>query len=216
MDLRQLYPKPGDDVLEWWAQVIAWAKTLTVELGPGMRASQGLHGLRILVDDSEPVRTPFRVGLTGRRARISAGYLDGRVPYVLTGVGPVRLDGTGEDGITPNPWGVVPELDLKDAKPGEDGRSAIALLVRLDARGIPLDDQATPRARHVGHVADFSGRAKRERLDAEGIAIQELAVLYWRGGEPERVGQVVRHNLVMSYAPGNRDGERGRAFFSAV
>jgi hypothetical protein len=212
MNLAHLYPKPGEYVDEWWSRVIEWAKTLTVELGPGMRSSQGLNGLRVMVSDSSPVRTPFRVGLTGRRARISTGYLDASVPYILSGDGEtaVRLDGTGADGLTPDPLG-LPVLDLSDAEPGPDGRSAIVLRLTLDERGIPLDDEETPEALQILHLSDFSPAAKRALLTDENQAIQELAILYWSNNEPTRVGQVVRHNLVASYAT-----ETQTAFFSAV
>lgn len=217
MDIRHLYPKKGDDVLDWWAKVIAWAKTLEVEIGPGMRATQGLNGLKLLVTDQSPVRTPFRVGVTGTQATVSTGFLDDRVPWILDRGGDTgaRLDGTGADGITPARGGRR-KLDLAGAEPGNDGRSAIVLQVRLDGRGVPLDDAEVPAALQIVHVADFSPRKKTEQLDAEGIAQQELAILYWRSGAIDRVAQVVRHNLIGSYAsPAAGDG-LGRVFFSAV
>jgi hypothetical protein len=218
MDLQHLYPKRGDDVLEWWEKVIAWAKSLTVEIGPGMMASQGLNGLQILVQADEPLRTPFRVGLGGSRVTVSAGFVGERVPHVLVGDVAVRLDGTGPDGITPVASGNLPQLDLYriNAKPGPDGRGAVAIRMQVDERGIPLDDRKTPEALQVVYVAEFDAAARRE-MAREGIAIEPLAIVYWTQGAkpaPDRIGQIVRHNLVHSYAPGG-EGEPGRHFFSA-
>lgn len=215
MDLSHLYPKKGDDVLAWWEKVIAWAKTLGVEIGPGMFTSQGPNGTQILVRGESPVRTPFRVGLTGRRVTVSEGFLGERVPFIQTASGDwVRLDGTAADGVTPSPLG-RPSIDLARAEPGEDRRGAIALRVRTDARGIPLDDREDPEALSIAYLAEFGATARRA-LAAEGWGIQPLAIVYWQGSAPGRVGQIVRHNLVHSFAASAAEGEPGRHFFSAV
>lgn len=214
MDLRHLYPRAGDDVLDWWEKVVAWARTLEVDLGPEAFATQGPNGLQITVRDSAPVRTPFRVGLTGRRVTVSPGFVDGRVPWIAAGSIAVRLDGTGPDGITPVSNGLTPGLDLRDAAPGEDGRSVIVVRRLVTERGVPIDDRETPEALQVLHVSEFSGAEKR-RLAAAGVALQELAILYWRDGQPVRVAQVVRHNLQHSYAAGSEE-DPPRHFFAAV
>lgn len=211
MDISRLRPREGDDVERWWESVIQWARTLTVEIGPGMKATQiAGGGLRLIVDRVTTVRTPFSVAVTGRRATITPGYLGDRVPYIVADDLAVRLDGTRADGITPDPLG-RPELALRSARPGEDGRSAIALRVRVGESGAPLDDREDPEALQVVHVSEFGPAEKRRLWTEERIALQELAVIYWTAGgrEPDRRGQVVRHNLRLSTA-------EGRAFFSAV
>ena len=212
MDLRHLYPNRGDDVLAWWGKVILWAKTLPVEIGPNMLSSQGPNGTQIMVREESPVRTPFRVGLTGSRATVSTGFVGDRVPFVALSDGSdyVRLDGTGPDGITPAATG-TPSLDLRRAKPGADGRGAIAIRLQVDDGGIPIDDREKPEAFTVAYVADFDAAARRT-LAEKGIAIQPLAIVYFRNDLPVSLGQIVRHNLVHSYAA----GEPGRHFFSAV
>lgn len=216
MNLDFLKPKPGDDVEAWWSGVVEWAKTLAVEIGPGMRVSQMAGGgLRILMSDDTTVRTPFRVGLSGRRVTVSTGFLGTQVPYLISGDLMVRLDATGPDGVTPDPGG-RPSLDLSDAVPGDDERSAIVVRVRLDANGVPIDDIETPEALQVVHLPKFDPAEKRRLMREESVAIQELAILYWTGDEPQRAGQVVRHNLKFSFAPSSQDDGVGRPFFSAV
>lgn len=215
MDIRHLYPRRGDDVLEWWKKVTDWAKTLTVETGPGMFLSQGPNGTQIMVREGSPVRTPLRIGLTGSRATVSPGFVGDRVPFVALpdGSGYIRLDGTGADGVTPA-TGAVPGIDLSKSKPGPDRRGAIVIRMQVNNRGIPIDDREDPEALQVTYTAEFDAAARR-KLAAENIAIEPLAIVYWSAGArpiPERVGQIVRHNLQHSYAA----GEPGRHFFSAV
>lgn len=221
-DDPDLYPRPGDEVLPWWAKVLRWAKSLPVIFGPGVVGDWTTMGCEVTVRDPGVVRTPFRVRLQSgnQAARVTPGFVDDRVPFVIAGRGEnrqvVRLDGTMADGLLEDPRG-RPVIDLRQAEPGGDGRSAIVVVKRLGEQGQPIDDEEEPEALRVEHRSEFgpAEHARASREDGEGF--QVLAVIYWRNEKIERVAQVTRHHLVHSWQPPDgTEGSVGRHFFSAV
>jgi hypothetical protein len=203
--------REGDPALPWWKEVWRWASSLPVVVGPGMQVTQipGM-GTQIKVKTAAPVRIFFEVVLSGSRISVRPGMLEGEVPFIKTTSGDyVDLMGRkfvgGEAG--------TPFLDLTDAKPGPDGRSCIALLALVDANNRLLDPLSRAVVR-IEHRSEFGRRQKRE-AEIDRAPFHELAILYWRDGKPERVAQVVQHNLGLAYGP-TADENSPRFFFYAA
>lgn len=211
---RILEGRRGDDVLTWWQAVLSWARSLPVVLGPNMRMTQTPLGMRVRVITAEPVRVPFQVGITDRRARIRDGYVEGEVPYVLVEDDQyIRLDGILPDG-SEAPSG-RPTLDLTGAEPGEDGRSALVVAVEMDDLGVFPDLTDAPERLVIEHRSGF-GPVEKRAASREGRPFQEIAVLYWSGETIVRVGQVVTMNQVVLRAADDSDEEGRRYFFTAA
>jgi hypothetical protein len=218
LDPRQLHPKKGQPVLAWWRRVVGWAASLPVVVGPNVRITQTPLGTKVMVRSGAPVRTPFRVGTRGLEIRLSVGTVDGEVPWIALdrsgGNGNVRLDGTREEGTDPLPTSQVRYVLTAEDKPGEDGRSYVAVvahLKRMREEGITSPGQSAATLR-IEHRADLSPAAREAAREASGAVIHTLAVLYWSADRSriERVGQVTHHHLQLF-----EDAE-GLGFFGGV
>lgn len=212
---RVLEGREGDPALPWWREVWLWASSLPVIIGPGMQLTQipGM-GTEIKVRTASPVRIFFEVALTGLRAQVRPGLLEGEVPYIETRAG-VYVDLYGRQHLA-DTTGQPPELDLSEAEPGADGRSCIALVARVDESQQLVDSKIDPAALIIEHRSEFGPKAKRE-AEAAGKPFHELAILYWRNDQPVRVAQVVQHNLGLAWGPkGEGSGKGVRFFFFAA
>lgn len=210
---RIIEGRRGDDVLTWWRAVLTWLQSLPVVIGPNVVATQTPMGLKAIVRTENPVNVFFEVGVSEGKATILPGQLDGYVPYIEQRDGKekwVRLDGILPDQTGNVPLDTRPVLDLSEAKPGDDGRSAICLVVKVDEFGRPLDPKEAPENLRVEHRSDFSGNAKR----AAGEKLEpfiELAIVYWRDARAIRSGQNVTHNLKLF-----KSAEENVFYFAAV
>lgn len=214
LNRRILEGREGDLVLPWWQEVWKWASSLPVIVGPGMSVTQvpGM-GTEIKVRTGAPVRIFFEVSVTSLRATVRPGLLDGEVPYIETAAG-VHVDLYGRQHLGEQVG--APTLDLREAQPGPDGRSCIALVARVDEGNRLLDPRIDPAALRIEHRSEFGRRQKREADEARR-PFHELAILYWRNGLVERVGQVVQHNLGLAYGPKGDEADDGvRYFFYAA
>lgn len=207
---RLLEGREGDDALTWWRAVWDWANSLPVITGPGVELNQQPgYGAQIKVRTAAPVRIFFEVALSGLRVSVRPGMLEGDVPYVV--VGPAAY--VNLYGETPELRNVgAPSIDLAGAEPGPDGRSAIVIAAKLDARGNLRDARTFPGNLVVEHRSEFGRNQKRE-ADAAGRPFHELAILYWQDGAPVRVGQVVQHNLALAAGPLSDDPDAGSRYF---
>lgn len=207
---RVLEGKEGDPALPWWREVWRWASSLPVIVTPGMQVIQipGM-GTEIKVRTAAPVRIFFEVALSGNKALVRPGLLEGEVPVIETQAG-VYVDLYGQQHLGGEVG--IPELDLSDAEPGPDGRSCIALVARVDEGNQLLDSKLEPAALRIEHRSAFGTKAKRE-AEAAREPFHELAILYWRDELPVRVGQVVQHNLGLAYGPMGSEEEDGVRFF---
>jgi hypothetical protein len=188
---------------------------LPVIVGPGMQMIQipGM-GTEIKVRTAAPVRIFFEVALTGLRAQVRPGLLEGEVPYIETRAG-VYVDLYGRQHLA-DTTGQPPELDLSEAEPGPDGRSCIALVARVDESQQLVDSKIDPAALRIEHRSDFGPKAKRE-AEAAGRPFHELAIVYWSNDLPARVAQVVQHNLGLAWGPKGEEAAKGvRYFFFAA
>lgn len=211
---RVLEGREGDSALAWWREVWRWASSLPVVLGPGMTITQipGM-GTDIRVRTTAPARIFFEVAVNGRKALVRPGMLEGEIPSIETKAG-VYVDLYGRHHLGEEVG--IPELDLSEAKPGEDGRSCIALVARVDEGNRLVDSKIDPSALRIEHRSKFGTKAKRE-AEAAREPFHELAILYWRDGLPVRVGQVVQHNLGLAWGPkGNDESDGVRFFFFAA
>lgn len=207
---RVLEGREGDPALSWWREVWRWASSLPVIVGPNMEFSQipGM-GTEIKMRTAAPVRIFFEVALTGLRAQVRPGLLEGAVPSIETRAG-VFVDLYGRQHLGEQVG--VPQIDLTGMKPGDDGRSCIALVARVDQGNRLVDSKIDPAALRIEHRSEFGTKAKRE-AEAAREPFHELAILYWRDGLPVRVGQVVQHNLGLAWGPRGNDEEEGVRFF---
>jgi|GEM_PF-2649313 len=207
IDYHKLEPKRGQKVVEWWAMVIRWAKTLPLVIGPNVMMTQTPLGVKVRIRTSNPVSTFFEVAASGRKARISGGTVENESPWILEGdINPVRLNRFRENETRASASEVY--LDLKDAKPGEKNESAIVVMITLkDNQFAPPAD--FPEGLQIKHLTDF-GPAEKRRLAEEGIGFQVLAKLRWSEGSVRRTTQIVTHNLTVSISEG------GIMHFSAV
>lgn len=207
---RVLEGREGDPALTWWQEVWRWASSLPVIIGPGMDVTQipGM-GTEIKVRTGTPVRIFFEVAVNGRRALVRPGMLEGEVPSIETKAG-VFVDLYGRQHLGEEVG--IPELDLSDAEPGEDGRSCIAIVARVDEGNRLVDSKIDPSALRIEHRSEFGSKQKRE-AEAARQPFHELAILYWRDGLVSRVGQVVQHNLGLAYGPRGTEEDEGVRFF---
>ena len=213
LNRRVLEGREGDPALPWWKEVWRWASSLPVIVGPGMQVTQipGM-GTEIKVRTAAPVRVFFEVALSGSRASVRPGLLEGEVPSIETRAGTyVNLYGIAHLGEQVG----TPSIDLSRAKPGPDGRSCIALVAQVDESNRLLDPAIDPAVLRIEHRSEFGRKQKREAEIARA-PFHELAILYWRNNAPERVGQVVQHNLGLAYGPKGNDEEGVRFFFYAA
>jgi len=209
---RVLECREGDPALSWWREVWRWASSLPVVLGPGMTMTQ-VPGIfpEIRVRTAVPARVFFEVALSGSRASVRPGLLEGEVPSIEVRSGAyVNLYGIAHLGGEVG----APSIDLSDAKPGPDGRSCIALVARVDEQSQLLDPKVDPAALRIEHRSEFGRKQKRE-AERERRPFHELAILYWREGRPERVAQVVQHNLGLAVGPASEE-DAPRFFFYAA
>lgn len=207
---RVLEGREGDPALTWWQTVWSWAGSLPVIVGPGMTVTQipGM-GTDIKVRTAAPVRIFFEVAVSGSRANVRPGLLEGDDPYIEVRDGAyVNLYGKAHQGAVVG----APSIDLSKAEPGPDGRSAIVLATRVDPRGNLVDSRIDPSALVVEHRSEFGRKQKRE-ADALNRPFHELAILYWNQGLVSRVGQVVQHNLALAAGPLSDDPEAGSRYF---
>lgn len=203
--LRHLTPHPWDRVSVFWQRLLQWAKQKDVIIAdPNARVTEGIHGTRVMVESRHPWDHPFRVSVSGRRAWVRPGYVGDAMP-TIGGVHLDGVDGEGEQG--PEPVLEIPD----DATPGPDGRSFLCLRMLYDATKhqprLEEDDWLT-----LAHVADPAAARLEEGI---AVAIEPIAVLYWAGKTIGAARQIVHHNLVHSFLPGQGDGT-GKHFFSAV
>lgn len=210
---RILEGRVGDAVLPWWQAVWSWANSLPVVIGPGMQVTQVPgYGTTIKVRTAAPVRVFFEVAVSGQSGTIRPGMLSGLVPYIATAAGPyVNLYGVAHLGAEVG----TPAIDLRAAKPGTDGRSAIVIVARVNERGDIVDPAVDPSALVIEHRSDFGPAAKREAATALK-PFHELAILYWRDGSIDRTAQIVQHNLDLAVAGGEVENEAARYFFYAA
>jgi hypothetical protein len=203
--LRQLTPRPWDIVAVFWARLLQWAKQKDVIVAdPDARVYETMHGTRVVFEPRFPWDHPYRTGVTGRTVSVRPGYVGDDMPTIEG----VSLDGYDADGVEK----AAPVLTLaKDDGPGADGRSYVCLRMLYDvSRRQTLD--ADPDWLTIVHVPDLA----TTRTDAgPSIAYEPLAIIYWRGGKPDRCTQIVHHNLKHSFLPGEGAGT-GKHFFSAV
>lgn len=203
--LRQLTPRPWDLVAVFWARLLQWAKQKDVIVAdPAARVSETLYGTRVVFEPRFPWDHPFRVSVSGRTVSVRPGYVADEMP-TLKGI---YLDGFDAEGEEKS----EPRLDLgKEAAPGEDRRSFICLVMAWDmARRQPLEAEADWLT--IAHVSDLEA-ARAEAGPA--IAYEPLAVCYWADDKISHTRQIVHHNLVHSFLPGEGEGT-GKHFFSAV
>lgn len=208
ISLRQLTPKPWDLVSVYWARLQQWAKQKDVIVAdPAARITETMHGTRVVFEPRWPWDHPFRVSVSGG-ARISVSVRPGYVGDAMPTIGGVSLDGLDAEGEEQ----AQPVLALESAAaPGDDGRSFVCLTMLYDVatRG-PLD--AEDDWLTLAHVPDLD----TARLAAgPGTAYEPLAILYWDGDKVASTRQIVHHNLVHSFLPGESEGV-GKHFFSAV
>lgn len=209
---KKLEGYKGQPVIEWWREVFAWARSLPVVLGPNVRARQSPFGLDVTIKTDNPVSIFFEVGINGATVSVTPGRLDGLVPYIYDGGSEwISLDGYTPEG---DRVGRYPVIDLEDARPGENGRTAIVLAVDLgESRELPTEEElaANPDRLVVGHRSDISLEAYIE-ADRVGRPFHVLALLYWVGDRVDRVGQVAMHNKTLI---SDTDGESERYWFAA-
>jgi hypothetical protein len=216
---RILEGRVGDPVLPWWKEVYKWARSLPVVLGPNMRATYGPLGMKIRIATARPVRISWRAGLSGRQVRVGTGFVENEVPTIEVSSGRyVRLDGKTAEGDD-DPAG-RPKLNLDDAEPGPDDRSAVVVAVQLgDGGEFPTAEELaeSPDRLQVEHRSDFSANARR-LAGQEGRPFHVLAIVYWRNDAPVRIGQVAMHDYVLLESETETaDGEtEKRYFFSAA
>jgi hypothetical protein len=211
LNRRVLEGRAGDPALPWWKEVWRWASSLPVVVGPGMEITQipGM-GTEIKFKTAAPVRIFFEVVLSGSRISVRPGMLEGQVPRILTPDAWVDLLGIRYGGIKTE----IPTIDLSNEKPGPDGRSCIALVVELDFNFKIRPLENWPDSIRIEHREEFGPKQKRE-AEAVREPFHELAILYWREGKPERVLQVVQHNLALASGP-TADEDAPRFFFYAA
>lgn len=204
--IRDLFARPLERVLPKWEKLLAFIRARDVIVrDPGALVSVSNAGTRVTLSTKAQPSTPFRVSISGRAVRVRPGYVDGHMPTVEK----IALDGTNADGereVRPFTF-ELPE----QARPGPDGRSFVCLRMLWD-EGKQAPRDAEEDWLSVAHVSDL----KQAREDDAGTVVWEpLAVVYWRADAVERVGQLVRHNLVYFAIPAG-DGQPGRVYFSAV
>lgn len=203
--LRQLIPRPWDRVAVFWERLLQWAKQKDVIVAdPTARVSETLYGTRVVFEPRFPWDHPFRVSVSGRTVSVRPGYVDDEMPTL----GGIFLDGLDAEG-NEKP---EPRLDLgKEAAAGPDGRSFICLRMLYDvSRRQPVEDEADWLT--FVHLSDLDAT----RTEAgPAIAYEPLAICYWQGDQIVRTAQIVHHNLVHSFLPGEAGGT-GKHFFSAV
>lgn len=202
-NLKPVRPRKGMPILFWWRRFVAWAQSLPVIVGPNVRLSRSILGTKVLVRSSNPVRTPFRVSHGGRTLRISAGTVDGEVPWIgldrSGSMGNVRLNGDRGKDLEPLPIGQVRyELNVEDG-PGADGRSFVTIaahLLRAREADLTSPGQSAETLR-IEHRSDLSPAYRETSRLASGACYHTLAILYWNPdtGAIERVGQVCHHHL---------------------
>lgn len=203
--IYDLIPRPYDQVRVFWDRLIEWAKQkdiVTIK-GPA-RVTETVHGTSVVFEPRFPWDHPFRVSVSARIVNVRPGYVGDEMPTL----GGIALDGLDADG-NEKP---EPRLDLgKEAAPGEDGRSYLCLAMRYDvARRQSLEDEEDWLT--IVHLSDLDA-ARAEAGPA--IAYEPLAIFYWEGSQIARAAQIVHHNLVHSFLPGEGEGT-GKHFFSAV
>ncbi|MEO0415602.1 MAG: hypothetical protein AAF226_11685, partial [Verrucomicrobiota bacterium] len=180
---RVIEGRRGDEVFPWWQAVLRWLESsLPIILGPNVVATQTPLGTKVTVKTDNPVTVPFEVSVSETTASVLLGMLDSKVPFIRQRER--QPEWLSLDGLVPGQQGDLPlesrpQIDLRDAEPGADYRSAICLVVKVDDNGRPLDPADNPENLRIEHRSDFSGSAKRKAGEA-GEPFQELAILYWR------------------------------------
>lgn len=206
LNRRVLEGREGDPALPWWREVWRWASSLPVVLGPGVTMTQvpGM-GTEIKVRTAAAARIFFECSLSGTEVTVRPGMLAGQVPVILDRrFQPVPITGDAA--------GQVPTIDLSLSEPGPDGRSAIVIVARLDESGNLIDPREDPEAIEVKHVSDFGSIQKRGAAIARR-PFHELAIIYWRDGRPDRVAQIVQHNLELAAAAPQGDRPAAERYF---
>ncbi|HRQ89212.1 MAG TPA: hypothetical protein PLA50_10455 [Bacteroidia bacterium] len=205
--LRELEPKPGDEVMPFWRKMLAFVKQRDIVfVSPPSRVSETASGTAVICEPSELWGHPFQCSLWARKVTVQPGYVDTTMPSIDG----VQLDGRDAQGKQVTP----PVLELEeDAAPGDDGRSFVCLQLSW----APLLN--VPLGLTIVHAGDLA--AARSDFEEEG-ALEPLAVLYWNAErtEPRNLRQIVHHNLKHLYIPPPEEEggeeETGQHFFFAT
>lgn len=204
----ELQAKRGDWILPYWRALLAYIeRTAKIERGPGVRFNNlPGGGIYIYADDNfNPWSSPFKVTVTGTRARIREGAVNAVTPTL----GGVRINGLDESGESV----AVPSLELEP--PGNGRRSFIALRLSLSTPDIPEDDLEAATIVHIEERPNLFTQGGSAFED--GVALYPLAALYWKGKSVSRSFQIVHHNLGHRFVEGSgASGKPSRHLFWAA
>lgn len=110
----------GKSVKEAWSAMCRWAKSSSLLPGPGVRLSRGANGTTINFRAPRQIfQGAFRVRLSGDRASVGFGTIDGKEPTI--------------DGKPASNGGTIA---FRAASADEEGRSWLVLRVTLDGKKI--------------------------------------------------------------------------------
>ncbi len=203
--ILDLIPRPYESVWVYWERLLQWAKQKDViVVGPGARISETANGTSVVFTGGKSWQSPFKVSIFEGKVRVRPGYVGDENPTIDE----VHLDGYDVEGVEKT----EPRLTLPaDTAPGPDGRSFVCLQMLWDvASRAPLDDEDDWLT--ILHVPDLAA-ARAEA--GPGVALEPLAICYWDEDKIRETRQIVHHNLIHSFLPGEAEGT-GKHFFSAV